>query len=1042
MLEHLPTDAEKRADDARNLTAFSEFSLLAVRKKVASLLSLIGKGGFFHTYTLHDISHIDAMLRLLDWIVPEQTKDVMTPCDWLLTVLGIYFHDLGMLVPEKEFELRNENQEFLEWLNNLQKVEDGRDFIARTKRMNPEERERFFFQEFVRVGHAKRIRSWIIGRNFRDLQPGLAEIAEEINDLVKALPPRFRDHLGAVCESHHANNLDDQERFPLYSPMGSDRGESVNVQYAAILLRTTDLLHITKDRTPSQTYRLIRFTDPKSVSEWEKQLGTFAVLPKARRIDLNDPETTDINVRADFTDERPFFSLQEYIVYADSEIMQSRRWIEKSRQTADGRDYLFPWRSVKSDVRLEGVPPQKLKFELDRGRLLDLLVGHTLYNDATVAIRELLQNAIDAVRYQHYLEKRDALRAGREALPIGRVKVIWDGEKRTLAIEDNGTGMDLDIIQNHLMKVGASYYNTNQFEAENTDFTPISRFGIGILTCFMVSDDIEIVTVKGSRGYRLRMTSVHADYLLREAQPYGELTSSVSPHGTRVRLILRDSIDLTERSIEEIVRHWIILPECAVEFEERGKPVQRIGYGSAVDALAAFHEKRGLQRRAEDRIEYLTKKHSDEGGKFGSCEFAFAVARQWFPEKAFVARTSDDQPMVCVEGIRVSDDLPWLDEGGRVSVSALLSIRGHRSVRTTVSRSELENDDAYDQIGKLCLTLLFQHVQDEANRIASLPGKPLSQASSAASWLCGILRSGTRGVAKKEFAAARQKLPMVVIEKHGGQAGNNAVSRELICLEELANLEEFWTVESRLVESLGMLAHDLGRELSINGTLTMLAPGFQQLSVFPLLPDARVFLDDFASSHLPSLVKYSRAYRQTAIRWEPTRGHSVHFLRDNIPQHLFKQLMEDRMYSHTRYDIDHFVWAAPLEGDHSDLITCVATRMGIILRPDSKILKEWMIIRNALHHVCQNRSVFELSLALGAASAYRKVRLKESRYFGFSDRGAYIEMWRKGLPVLRQLSKTQGTNEELPEDLSPIDDEQIFDARDYWKERDFDEIGF
>jgi len=48
------------------------------------------------------------------------------------------------------------------------------------------------------------------------------------------------------------------------------------VQYSAVLLRSADLLHVTKDRTPSVMYKTIRFSDPKSVTEWDKQARTFA----------------------------------------------------------------------------------------------------------------------------------------------------------------------------------------------------------------------------------------------------------------------------------------------------------------------------------------------------------------------------------------------------------------------------------------------------------------------------------------------------------------------------------------------------------------------------------------------------------------------------------------------------------------------------------------------------------------------------------------------------------------------------------------------
>src|SRR5581483_7205821 len=230
---------------------------------------------------------------------------------------------------------------------------------------------------------------------------------------------------------------------------------------------------------------------------------------------------------------------------------------------ADGAEYSFPWHRVEGDVRVEGVPPQSMRFELDRGRLLDLLVGHTIYNDPTVAIRELLQNSIDATRYQLYLDRKAGM-----PITTNPIAVNWDRESRLLTVEDKGTGMDHDVIVHHLMSVGSSFYNTPEFETHNRGFTPISRFGIGILTCFMVSDDIEIVTIRGGEGHRLKMTSVQSSYLLRKLALSDPKLASLGPHGTRVTLRIRDSVDLRTKTVEQILRHWVVLPECPVQFQE------------------------------------------------------------------------------------------------------------------------------------------------------------------------------------------------------------------------------------------------------------------------------------------------------------------------------------------------------------------------------------------------------------------------------------------------------------------------------------------
>ena len=62
-----------------------------IKKQVEKLLSHIGDYGFFIEYTKHDISHIEEMLKIVEWLIPGQTQDVMTPAEWMMLVLSIYF---------------------------------------------------------------------------------------------------------------------------------------------------------------------------------------------------------------------------------------------------------------------------------------------------------------------------------------------------------------------------------------------------------------------------------------------------------------------------------------------------------------------------------------------------------------------------------------------------------------------------------------------------------------------------------------------------------------------------------------------------------------------------------------------------------------------------------------------------------------------------------------------------------------------------------------------------------------------------------------
>src|SRR5580698_4400749 len=260
--EPMPSRAENNAYKAHTLTAFSNFNLIGIRTKLEELLAQIGRSNIFSQYTKHDISHIDRLLDMLDWVIPKDTIKQMTPTDWMLAVLAIYFHDAGLVVTKQEFDKRD--------LSDFPQFRDGvlnnpipSAYQERARALNDIERELFLYQEFVRVHHANRIQCWITGEDSTRL--GLAtEAADVVAELVRNIDDDFRADLALVCKSHHDDDLWDLSKYNPRRYYGSLQDESANLQYAAILLRTVDLLHVTRDRTPSVAFRLATPTDPKS----------------------------------------------------------------------------------------------------------------------------------------------------------------------------------------------------------------------------------------------------------------------------------------------------------------------------------------------------------------------------------------------------------------------------------------------------------------------------------------------------------------------------------------------------------------------------------------------------------------------------------------------------------------------------------------------------------------------------------------------------------------------------------------------------------
>lgn len=865
------TNAEKQADTVRDLPSFRNFSLPGVRDKVEDLLKLIGRGSsFFSTYTLHDITHIDSMLGIANWIIPEVTQEKMTSTDWLMIVLSTYFHDMGMIVTKEEFELRKDNPEFLTFIKGIQEDPQGQDYLFRIKKLEEKELAEFYYQEFVRKTHAERVRDWIRGKDKYYWGEQLKALVCEIQKTLDGLPKRFRDDLALVCESHHKNDLNKTDKYPLYRYYGGDARESTNIQYAAIILRTIDLLHVTKDRTPSVMFKTLQISDPLGIMEWEKQLGTFSVNKIGRALDLEDTDTHIVVISADFEEERPYFSLSEYITYANKQISQSKSWIDDSQNENDGKGYLFPWRAVKGSITVGGHKPIPIKFELDRGKLLDLLVGHTLYNDPTVVIRELIQNAIDAVRFKFYLEKKKNTNA-----KLGQVKVYWDTKTRRLTVKDSGIGMDKNVIDNNLMKVGASFYNSEEFKLENKDFSPISRFGIGVLTCFMVSDDIEIITIKKEEGYRIRMTSVHAEYLLKKIDKGDKLLEHIEPNGTKVNIEFRPTVTLRNRTILDILKYWIIIPACDVLYYEDNKFKEKIGFSSVEEVLKVNQvdelEKKSVSDYFKHEIEIKTAKKIVDDSTY---KIAYAVKKSYTPEKGFV-RFNNVTARVSVEGIRVDRKLPGFSEHG---ICAFLSVEGNKGFRTNVSRDSLEKDKEYFNVSKICLDFFKDHITEELQRISTKEGNPLSQAATATNWLTsGVLNTIIEKNTKEYFNEYLKGLNSMVLEKLETQNGKLNVKRELISQKMLLNLNEIWTIDSRLERNLGIISRDLSTELSLNEFLNTFDSSLIKLDATPILIDHKKNIKFLLENYYKPEVVPSVSSKQVSIKWKINKDKEGHF---------------------------------------------------------------------------------------------------------------------------------------------------------------------
>lgn len=123
------------------------------------------------------------------------------------------------------------------------------------------------------------------------------------------------------------------------------------------------------------------------------------------------------------------------------------------------------------------------KFQINLRGIIDLLAEH-IYSRPEVYVRELLQNAVDAITARGHAEPGHV---GDIRIECHRPK----GKPSMLVVTDNGVGLTADEVHKFLSTIGLSSKKGGE-QTRPGDF--IGQFGIGILSAFVVSEDIVVIT--------------------------------------------------------------------------------------------------------------------------------------------------------------------------------------------------------------------------------------------------------------------------------------------------------------------------------------------------------------------------------------------------------------------------------------------------------------------------------------------------------------------------------------------------------------------
>ncbi|MCT4594201.1 MAG: ATP-binding protein [Anaeromicrobium sp.] len=514
----------------------------------------------FAEYTDHSNEHIQYVLDTGEKLITKECWKVLTSEDIFVLLLAILFHDLGMHISIEGFKTLLRSGNIIESYDTKSWKEEWEKYINEVSKYDEEKQRRFFNQSYMNIKDKQEFET--LGENEKELigefirrQHG--RLAHEI--AIYGFPVRddnfenynekkyihLYDLAGFIARSH---SMDLRETYPYLQDKYFDvwkRPYKVHVMFLMVVLRVSDYLHITNDRVNPYKFKLIKFKNEMSILEFKKHLSVYDIQQV-----IDNPE--NLFVTCNPNELKTYLSMENLINSIQNELDNS--WavlgevygISKlgiAIRRIDSNIFKKQWLDKSTYVT------EDITFKLD-SRLKNLLIEPLYGDNPSYGVRELIQNAVDACKS----------RKNRSS----KIDIELEGDY--LIIKDNGIGMDIDIIKNYFLSIGSPFVESSQWKEVNNDKDIVrnGRFGIGILSSFLLGDKIEVTTYKKSDkrnknekyGYVFKIVKTVSEIPIYKKK-YEELENIISDgSGTQVKILLKEEVKKSLINNNIIIDQW------------------------------------------------------------------------------------------------------------------------------------------------------------------------------------------------------------------------------------------------------------------------------------------------------------------------------------------------------------------------------------------------------------------------------------------------------------------------------------------------------
>ena len=257
------------------------------------------------------------------------------------------------------------------------------------------------------------------------------------------------------------------------------------------------------------------------------------------------------------------------------------------------------------------------QFKAESKRLLDLMIN-SIYTNKEIFLRELISNASDALDKRYY----NSMTQKKETVDKDKlnIKILVDKENKLLTIEDNGCGMNKEELENNLgtiAKSGSLAFKEAQEKQDDVEI--IGQFGVGFYSCFMVSNDVTVISksLDDEQAYKWHSKGVEG-YTIEPTEK--------NEIGTKIILKIKDDTEDEKysRYLEEFViknlvkkysdyiRYPILMDVEHEKLKEGSKDeYEKVKETETLNSMVPLWKKKKSEIKQEEYDSFYTSKFSD-----------------------------------------------------------------------------------------------------------------------------------------------------------------------------------------------------------------------------------------------------------------------------------------------------------------------------------------------------------------------------------------------------------------------------------------------